>query len=368
MSSLVMAYVQRVAVKRRVALIGVGVLLIVGCASQPSRSPVAPRVGAARVGISASRLTSFTLRHQHSITHLALLPDWLLYTTCGDCREGSPPDQVRAINLTTRHRSVIAKSRYRHGMVAWVEGSGDVIVYVDQSREQTDSDALTKWTLTAKNLSTGRTKVLDSSHGRLADSLPLPYAGDGMAVWLVADANPKRNRIRVARLSTMAVHTLPTPRRAAEVGITDGHVVWADSHNGEVFSEDLTNHKTLRLSRKGRAGQVRAADGYAVWPTPWTGDPHRIWLAKVGVANSARLLFSGYNEQPLAGARFVVYFADYGSELDVISLHGGNATVIAHNPDVPSRYATDRNRVAFSTTRHLFDPGQITTLKVDTIN
>jgi hypothetical protein len=302
---------------------------------------------------------------QDAVTHLALVGHWLAYASCGHCGPGVSPDEIRVVNLRTGRSRTVARTHWSGGQMDWVVGSRGVIVFTDQSREQTDSDPRTIWTLRAMDLRTGRTRLLDSSHGHLADTLPTPTAGDGRAVWNVEGPSPRHPRCKVVNLTTLHVRTLRDPVSPGITVTTDDHLVWLNGYNGHVYARRIGSTRTRRLSGSPKVSQVAAGDGAAVWSTPQYNDPTRMWVAGVTAHGfKPRIIWPHYNEQLAVGDGFVAY---YDFNASVISLTGGKPLRLARNPDVPSRLAVSGHRVAFSTTRGS-GTTQVTNIHIDTIS
>lgn len=223
--------------------------------------------------------------------------------------------------------SVVASSEWPHGLINWVATTGDWVVYVDQSAEQSDTAPRVLWRIHAVDTKTHQ-RVLLASNGQTPDPyVPIARGADGWFFWTSAETdNSARESVWRAgwkQPKDLLRHTEMTPGTET---LADGRLVYlgpngtgAKGHTvgGDCWSVPITGGRPEPLTRTALAmGCVTGGDAL-VWtqhieahpkPMPADGvldDPYTVWTQPLD-GGSPRMLTRGYIEDsyPLAGDGF----------------------------------------------------------------
>jgi hypothetical protein len=329
----------------------------------PSAHSAKPASAADVQPIFALRLTRY-----RSVTHLALVGHYVIFGACERCREGDAPNELVAADLRSGSVRRIAKSQYAGGQTDWVEGTGSYAVYTDQNRVQDDTNPATVWTLNAVDVVTHKTLHLASSHGRPNDGLPSPRAGDGYAVWASMDRPSDGAVLKVEQLHSGAKpEVVAKGSEYRDFGVAQGRVAFVDQA-GRLMVTSLNGGQSEPVSYEAHAGSVRlGGDGNLIWPEPATGDPSSLWTARVLSRAAPRRVYAGDSQMQVVGSDFAAFLRLGGPEGDVVSvvsLRGSRPVNVAPNPYVPSRLVARGHLLAYATSEHLFEAGQVITIHV----
>lgn len=288
--------------------------------TSPTSVPTSP----APVQLSVKSVAIVHVPSQSMVESLAVFSHYVAWAICEHCGGAAVGNKVEVFDLNTRRIVYQAPTVFRHGVIDWVVGTGDVVSWTDANRELSDENANVIWRLRAHNLRTGYTWYLDSSGSAANAVYPEPLANEGYSVW----SHPTRDRHRAAlgyRDIIVADVTTRTQRIAlSNVGayaasVTSGRLVYdagpmpADGGpptRRDVYSLPLSGGRPVQLDRHHIVAIPFSGSGTVIWPEPIWGDPDGLWAAPVDGNESPHEIYDGDNQEQVVGDGFAAFVAD----------------------------------------------------------
>ncbi len=334
------------------------VAVCVGCASFLGTPPaVAASPGLTSTALSATRAAAPVVGHRRELSvpnavadHLALFGrHWLAYAT-GSSQARTT--DLELVNLATGVRRVVARSQWpRHGVLDWVEGTGNFVSWTDEASIPSDGDPYVRWTLHAEDLLTGHRFLIARSAPGHPSPTPIPRAGDGYLTWgkvvgqhlaLYAERLSTQRRTRVVRSATYLTDS----------GVTRGWLVYDTGRRSRLMEAPLTGGQDRELPRAERAANPRADCGNVVWELHSQagdyGDPVALYESPVRQPRPLRVIHGANAGNAVVGADFIAYW-DYHVNVRLAGLtHDAASQVIGSSADVPARMTATCHRLAFA--------------------
>jgi hypothetical protein len=318
-------------------------------------SPSASASSTPQTPVAIESIATMSLPHTN-IGPLALADSKAVFPFAAD---GGPDwNAVGVLDGTTNKERVAAHTEYDHGLISRTAATGDWLVWVDQSRRQSDADLNVLWRIHALNTGTGQEKLLASNGEQPDPYVPVVHAGDGYVFWTEPEADRSARETVWSpgwtRPRTLLSHVEMTPGSETAA---NGHLVYLSKAapdvrhgrrhtiGGDCWTTPLDGSGTpTPLSHTALAmGCAATRDGELVWsehidpqqrPLPDDGlldDPYKMQTitsaaltadsrvaggasGTPGTDAPARLLHRGYISfgYPVAGSGFAVWRAQSG--------------------------------------------------------
>lgn len=392
----------RIRVRARLGIFWVAalILLTAGCTGetasriQPSGPTRSPSVTPGRVSTTTTTVPTPTARvrwavektiplpRQADVANIALFGHYLAWDS--NRVEGVVPTTLYVEDLATDKIRMVAHTEWAQGDLSWQVGTGDYVVWLDDSAEPTDEEPNTLWRMWAENLVTGRRWLLAKNSGVPLGSGPLPEANDGRVLWLRPDQDGRTRDIVLYDLST-DTETVPVRHVLAfNAYVSAGRIIYDDDdppHQAganlksppktrEVYSIPLHGGAATDIGGNRNAHSPQVWGSYATWGEPKYGDQHSIWSAPVDGSAPARIAYRGTNVQQAPGADFIAFWTE-GNGLYVTALNGTtrgtDVQARGEQEYVPAHFSPQGHRLAFATVRNFGQPDELITLHVDRI-
>jgi hypothetical protein len=265
----------------------------------------APTTKATAPPIRATSVAAYSLPATTLHSNLALFGRRFVVTLAGrGVRDAVTIGSIRIGNPRT-----VARSAWRHGLINSVAGSGHWVAWVDQSHIQGPPGGYeVLWRVWAKNLATGRTRLLDSNGDTPDFFVPSVYAVGGDFLWDRAiDGGQESNEEAWSAGAAAAPEVLVRLRGVETPTSRSGRLVFLSgavhqpargrARGGDCWTVPLTGGHPRPLTDNALAMQCGVSGGRLIWSERNNGrgrearldaDPHSYWSRRLG--GGARLL------------------------------------------------------------------------------
>ena len=212
------------------------------------------------------------------IRHLTLLSGdcvaYVLATSLGN--------EVVVRGLRSGSIRVIAQLK-SPAMVTWLAGDGDWLVWSWQSHMQTSVLDPVNWHVVSANLSSGHTKLLESSSQGGDPLPPAPTVRNGVAAWTHwLGFAARKSDVIVADLATGKTRVFLSHVAVGQVALAGSRLVYLltiqkqNVYTNIVMSASLTGGVSSPVSSSGHSQLPRAFGNLVVWQEPDMGEPQRL--------------------------------------------------------------------------------------------
>lgn len=305
---------------------------------------------------------SFRVAHRLSlpisnptVTHVALGSKWLVYS---QAKSGVPqqfPNEVRAVDLTSKKTRLVARSAWPKGQSDWVLTDGDWVYWTDQSIAGADSPVGLHWRIDGRNLRTGRPVTVAKS--AFDSPVPLPVAANGKVVWAQQARSGStasviqeydENTSRTTKLATLPAGAAPDQLAIGRAGVYFDATAPTGT-TSDVWRVGAPGKPAHRITTNGHARAVVAdpASTVTAWSdTSGTSDPRSFTIARADVPR--RVVRSGVEYDLHLGNGFASYISAAGV-LTVTPIGSTTQRRIATALSIPCRTSVDTNRIAYCT-------------------
>lgn len=355
----------------------------------PSRTtPIptsAPTVVQPAAKISYRLITSTPLPSERSVTNIALFGHYLAWDGCTGCTESHQPTTLYVEDLHTKKVMLVAHTAWTGGELSWQVGTGDYIVWTDQSGVPTEGMVNPQWSMWAQDLATGKRWLIARNHGSPPSPGPLPQSAEGVVVWTRDDADHRTEDVMVQDLATRTTRVVVHQVLPFTASITAARIVYDDTFPPdqpganldappkarEVYSVPLAGGHPTDLGGSHDAHSPSAGGSWATWGEPKYGDQHTIWAAPADGSNPAHLVYRGLNLQQAPGDRFLAFWNE-SNGVFVTGIDRNTPVINAQPPGeqnyVPAHFSAFGDALAFATVQHMEEPNELVTLRIDRIS
>lgn len=288
-------------------------------------------------------------------------------------------DQVEQVDVESGSRSVVARTAFPRGFINWAVGTGEWVVYADQSRRQSDGAPRVLWRVLAQHTATGERRVLASNGDTPDPFVPRVFSAQGYVYWSSAEPD------RTAR-ETLWRPAWPAPRPLLEremfvpasETIADGWLYYQDDpahpHPDPLAADcwriPLSGGKPEPVTDSAFVMSCHPQGDRLAWTEhidpateePPAGgvvdDPYELWTREVG--GKPTLLHRGYFGWggPVVAGDFTIW-SDWSGHTKITSLRRPDiSTTVAD--DAPRELAlVDGDRIVILTTKGGTDYAQV---------
>jgi hypothetical protein len=284
-----------------------------------------------------------------TVVHLTLFGrHWLAFATGPS--PSQPTNKLELVNLATGSIRVLARSHWHHGLLDWVEGTGNYVTWTDAASGN-GPDSNVKWRLYGENVVTGHRFVIARNARGHPSPNPLPRARDGYVTW--GQAVGSHLRLYAERLgSGRAMAIVRYATYLTDSGVTRGWLTYDTGrpNHHRLMEVRLTGGPPRPVSPSGRVADPRAACGRVVWQQPQSGDPTGLFESPLTHPEPVRVIDGESDGNTVVGSNFLAYWSYPRGNVSLAALaHDARSTAVSgSNTDTPARLSATCHRVAFA--------------------